>query len=89
MVVLGKMSLGGDFQAVDRLNETLQLALHSGPNTVRLPLADKADIANVAAELFTKFQTDFYSDLVHAVCTPLEIQSHLAAAIQIPITSKT
>lgn len=73
MVVLGEMSLGGNVQKVDGLAETLQLALDAGARKVLLPMANAADIATVPAELFTKFQTAFYSDPVDAVYKALGI----------------
>jgi ATP-dependent Lon protease len=73
MVVLGEMSLGGNVQKVDGLAETLQLALDAGARKVLLPMANAADIATVPAELFTKFQTAFYSDPVDAVYKALGV----------------
>jgi len=67
MVVLGDMSLGGTVEKVDGLAETLQLALDAGARKVLLPMTNAADIATVPPELFTKFQTSFYSDPVDAV----------------------
>jgi ATP-dependent Lon protease len=74
MVVLGEMSLGGIVQKVDGLAETLQLALDAGARKVLLPMANAADIATVPPELFTKFQTAFYSDPVDAVYKALGVQ---------------
>lgn len=74
MVVLGEMSLGGNVQKVDGLAETLQLALDAGARKVLLPMANAADIATVPPELFTKFQTAFYSDPVDAVYKALGVQ---------------
>lgn len=73
MVVLGEMSLGGNIQKVDGLAETLQMALDAGARKVLLPMANAADIASVPPELFTKFQTSFYSDPVDAVYKALGI----------------
>ncbi len=73
MVVLGEMSLGGTVQKVDGLSETLQLALDAGARKVLLPMANAADIATVPPELFTKFQTSFYSDPVDAVYKALGV----------------
>ncbi len=73
MVVLGEMSLGGTVQKVDGLAETLQLALDAGARKVLLPMANAADIATVPPELFTKFQTSFYSDPVDAVYKALGV----------------
>lgn len=73
LIVLGDMSLGGNVQKVDGLAETLQLALDAGARRVLLPMANAADIATVPPELFTKFQTAFYSDPIDAVYKALGI----------------
>ena len=67
MVVLGNMSLGGNVVPVQNLAETLQMAFDAGAKRILIPMASAADISTIPAELFTKFQTSFYSDPVDAV----------------------
>lgn len=67
MVVLGSMTLGGVINPVQDLAASLQLAFDSGAKKVLLPMSSAVDIPTVPAELFTKFQVNFYSDPVDAV----------------------
>ena len=67
MVVLGDMSLGGNVVPVENLAECLQVAFDAGAKRILIPMASAADIPTIPAELFTKFQTSFYSDPVDAV----------------------
>jgi ATP-dependent Lon protease len=67
MVVLGDMSLGGSVTPVESIAECLQAAFDAGAKKVALPMSSAADIPNIPAELFTKFQTSFYADPVEAV----------------------
>ncbi len=67
MVVLGDMSLGGSVTPVESIAECLQVAFDAGAKRVALPMSSAADIPNIPAELFTKFQTSFYADPVEAV----------------------
>jgi ATP-dependent Lon protease len=67
MVVLGGMSLGGNITPVNGLAECLQVALEAGAKRVSLPMNNAQDIPTVPPEVFTKFQTSFYSDPVDAV----------------------
>lgn len=60
-VVLGGMSLGGSIIPVSNLAESLQVAFDSGAKRILLPMSSVTDIASVPGELFTKFQTSFYS----------------------------
>lgn len=73
MVVLGDMSLGGSVTPVESLAECLQVAFDAGAKKVALPMSSAADIPSIPAELFTKFQTSFYSDPVDAVMKVLGV----------------
>ena len=73
MVVLGSMTLGGTVSPVDNLANALQVAFDAGSKRVLIPMANAADIASVPPELFTKFQTSFYSDPVDAVFKALGV----------------
>ncbi|EAS50779.1 putative ATP-dependent Lon protease [Aurantimonas manganoxydans SI85-9A1] len=66
MVILGDMSLGGSVVPVQDLAESLQMAFDSGAKKILIPMASAADIPTIPAELFTKFQTSFFSDPVDA-----------------------
>lgn len=67
IVVLGDMSLGGSVTPVESIAECLQVGFDAGAKKVALPMSSAADIPNIPAELFTKFQTSFYADPVDAV----------------------
>lgn len=67
MVVLGDMSLGGSVTPVESIAECLQVGFDAGAKKVALPMSSAADIPSIPPELFTKFQTSFYSDPVDAV----------------------
>ncbi len=73
MVVMGDMSLGGTVTPVASISECLQVALDAGAKKVALPMSSAADIPTIPAELFTKFQTSFYSDPVDAVFKALGV----------------
>jgi ATP-dependent Lon protease len=73
MVVMGDMSLGGNVTPVASIAECLQVGFDAGAKRVALPMASAADIASIPAELFTKFQTSFYSDPVDAVFKALGV----------------
>ncbi|MEX0409772.1 protease Lon-related BREX system protein BrxL [Aquibium sp. LZ166] len=67
IVILGDMSLGGSIIPVENLAECLQVAFDAGAKRILVPMASASDIPTIPAELFTKFQTSFYSDPVDAV----------------------
>ena len=71
MVVMGDMSLGGSVTPVASIAECLQVAFDAGAKKVALPITSAADIPTIPAELFTKFQTSFYSDPVDAITKAL------------------
>lgn len=72
-VVLGGMSLGGSIIPVSNLAESLQVAFDSGAKRILLPMSSVTDIASVPGELFTKFQTSFYSTPADAVFKALGV----------------
>ena len=71
LVVMGDMSLGGSVMPVASIAECLQVAFDAGAKKVALPMSSAADIPSIPAELFTKFQTNFYADPVEAVIKAL------------------
>jgi ATP-dependent Lon protease len=73
MVILGDMSLGGNIVPVENLAECLQAAFDAGAKRILIPMSSAADIATIPAELFTKFQTSFFSDPVDAVFKALGV----------------
>jgi len=73
MVVLGDMSLGGTVTPVENIAECLQVAFDAGAKKICLPMSSAQDIPNVPAELFTKFQTNFYADPVDVVMKALGV----------------
>ncbi|MGN7611896.1 protease Lon-related BREX system protein BrxL [Magnetococcales bacterium HHB-1] len=74
MVILGNMSLGGNIIPVENLAETLQVAFDAGSKKILLPMSSVVDIPTIPGELFTKFQTSFFSDPVDAVFKALGIE---------------
>ncbi len=74
IVVLGGMSLGGNIVPVEKLAETLQVAVDAGAKRVLLPMASVRGIPTIPGELFAKFQTSFYSDPVDAVFKAIGVQ---------------
>ena len=74
MVVLGTMSLGGSIVPVQNLAESLQVAADAGAKRLLIPMASVSDIPTIPGELFTKFQTSFYSDPTDAVFKALGVQ---------------
>ena len=73
MVILGDMSLGGTVDPVESIAECLQVAFDAGGKRVTLPMSSAKDIVTIPPELFTKFQTSFYSDPVDAVFKALGV----------------
>ncbi len=73
MVILGDMSLGGTVDPVESIAECLQVAFDAGGKRVTLPMSSAKDIPTIPPELFTKFQTSFYSDPVDAVFKALGV----------------
>lgn len=71
LVVLGDISLGGSIIPVTNLSDTLQVAFDSGAKRVLLPMSSVTAIPSVPGELFAKFQTGFYSDVIDAVMKSL------------------
>lgn len=74
MVVLGSMTIGGTINKVDDLANTLQVCFDAGAKKILLPMSNVADISTVPAELFTKFQTSFYTSPEDAVVKALGIE---------------
>jgi ATP-dependent Lon protease len=72
-VILGGMSLGGNIIPVTNLAESLQAAFDAGAKRILIPMSSVGDIATVPGELFTKFQTSFYSTPADAVFKALGV----------------
>lgn len=66
MIVMGDMSLGGSMVPVQSIAECLQVAFDAGVKKVAIPMSNAMDIPTIPVELFTKFQTSFYSDPIDA-----------------------
>jgi ATP-dependent Lon protease len=73
LAIFGEMTLGGSITPVSNLTESLQVAFDAGVKRVLLPMNSAIDIPNVPPELFTKFQTAFYSDPIDAVFKALSV----------------
>ena len=73
MVVLGSMNIGGAIIGSDNLADSLQIAADSGAKKVLLPAIDMAQIANVPADILSKFQLIIYSDPIDAVYKALGV----------------
>ena len=73
MVVLGSMSLGGNVAPVQNLAESMQAAFDAGAKRILIPMSSVSAIATVPGELFSRFQTSFYSDPVDAVFKALGV----------------
>ncbi|HPZ07675.1 MAG TPA: protease Lon-related BREX system protein BrxL [Candidatus Eremiobacteraeota bacterium] len=67
LVILGTMTIGGTIKKVSNLADTLQVCLDAGAKRVIMPASSAGDISTVPAELFSKFQINFYSDPEDAV----------------------
>ncbi|QTP54675.1 peptidase [Billgrantia sulfidoxydans] len=59
---------------VESLAECLQVAFDAGGKRVTLPMSSAMDIPTIPAELFTKFQTSFYTEPVDAVVKALGVE---------------
>ena len=65
--VLGDITLGGTVNPVEGFATHLQVAFDSGVKRILIPMANASELATVPPELFTKFQTTFYSDPFDAI----------------------
>jgi len=74
MAVLGSMTIGGTIGKVDDLANTLQVCFDCGAKKILLPMSSAVDIASVPADLFSKFQTSFYTSPDDAVIKALGIE---------------
>ena len=74
LAVMGDMSLGGTVVQVRNLAESMQVAFDAGAKRILLPMSSVTDIPTVPGELFSKFQTSFYSDPVDAVFKALGVE---------------
>jgi ATP-dependent Lon protease len=72
--VLGSFTIGGTIQKVENLASSLQVCLDAGAKKVLLPITSAADIPTIPADLFSKFQTSFYSSPEDAVVKALGIE---------------
>ncbi len=74
MVILGKMSLGGNLVPVENLAQAMQVAKDASGKRILLPMGSVSDIPTIPGELFAKFQTSFYADPVDAVFKGMGVQ---------------
>jgi ATP-dependent Lon protease len=65
--VLGDITLGGTVNPVVGFASHLQVAFDAGVKRILIPMANAVDLATVPPELFTKFQTSFFSDPIDAI----------------------
>lgn len=65
--VLGDITLGGTVNPVAGLATHLQVAADAGVKRILIPMANASDLGSVPPELFTKFQTTFFSDPLDAI----------------------
>jgi ATP-dependent Lon protease len=73
MVVLDKISLGGNVVPVEIIAEMLRMAFDTGAKRLLIPMSSVSAISTVPGELFAKFQTGFYSEPVDAVFKALGV----------------
>jgi ATP-dependent Lon protease len=73
LAVFGEMTLGGTIEPVNNLAASLQVAFDAGVKRILLPMTSAIDLPTIPPELFTKFQTSFYTDPIDAVIKSLAI----------------
>jgi ATP-dependent Lon protease len=73
LAVFGEMTLGGTIEPVSNLAASLQVAFDAGVKRILLPMTSAIDLPTIPPELFTKFQTSFYTDPIDAVIKSLSI----------------
>lgn len=73
LAVFGEMTIGGTITPVSNLAASLQVAFDAGVKRVLLPMTSAIDLPTVPPELFTKFQTSFYTDPIDAVFKALAV----------------
>jgi ATP-dependent Lon protease len=73
LAVFGEMTLGGTIEPVSNLAASLQVAFDAGVKKILLPMASAIDLPTIPPELFTKFQTSFYTDPIDAVIKALGV----------------
>lgn len=73
LAVFGEMTLGGTIKPVQNLAASLQIAFDAGAKRILLPMASAVDLPTIPPELFTKFQTSFYTDPIDAVVKALAV----------------
>jgi len=73
LAIFGEMTLGGTTEPVNNLAASLQVAFDAGVKRILLPMTSAIDLPTIPPELFTKFQTSFYTDPIDAVIKSLAI----------------
>ena len=73
LTIFGEMTLGSTISPVSHLAGSLQVAFDAGSRKILLPMASAVDLPTVPPELFTKFQTSFYTDPIDAVFKALAV----------------
>lgn len=74
MAVIGSMTTGGTIAKVEELANLLQVAHDAGATKVMLPANAMANLGDIPADLFTKFQVIFYNSPEDAVFKALSIE---------------
>jgi ATP-dependent Lon protease len=67
LAIVGNVTLGCVLQKVTNLADVLQVAFDAGAKRVLIPAANASDIATVPADLFARFQINFYNSPEDAV----------------------
>jgi len=72
--VLGSMSIGGTIISTQNIGDKLQVAVDCGAKKVLIPASDMAKMANVPADLFSRFNLIVYTDPINAVFKALGVE---------------
>lgn len=67
LAVVGTTTLGGVVQKVTNLSDVLQICFDAGAKRVLIPMSNATDISTVPADLFARFQINFYNSPEDAV----------------------
>lgn len=74
LAIIGGMTTGGTIARVEEIANLLQVALDAGASKVLLPANTMANMAEIPADLFIKFQVIFYNTPEDAVFKALAIE---------------
>jgi len=73
LAVLGSLSIGGTINKIEELANVLQVCFDAGAKKILLPMSSASDLPTVPPELFSKFQTSFYTTPEDAVFKALGV----------------